>query len=203
MGSEPQDRIRLVVGLGNPGEAYVSTRHNAGFMVLERVLKRLRGKFVRSLRYGSDLWEGNCKGSRLLLARPLTYMNLSGGAVSRIASGAGLAPREVLVVYDDMDLPLGRIRIRKDGGAGGHRGVESVIAGLGSADFARVRVGIGRGECPDHSAHVLAGFADEKDKEVFVQVLETAADAVKLALYRGLDVAMNEYNGMRHDGKRD
>ncbi len=199
MGNGSQDRIRLVVGLGNPGKSYAATRHNAGFMVLDRLFTRLRGRFKSGLRCNAELWEGNCKGSRLLLAKPQTYMNLSGGAVSRIANAAGLAPREVLVVYDDMDIPLGKIRIRKDGGAGGHNGVESVIAGLGSADFARVRVGIGRGECPDQSSHVLRDFDDEHDKEVFGLALETAADAVKLALYRGLDAAMNEYNGISHD----
>ena len=189
-----QRTIRLIAGLGNPGETFVGTRHNAGFMVIDKVLEKLRGTFSEKSYHNTMLWEGRCKGSKLILLKPLTFMNLSGEAVEMIARKNKISPEEILIVFDDMDLPLGRIRIREGGSSGGHNGVESVLKELGSANFARVRVGIGRGESNTQIDHVLSEFAN-KEKDVFDNAVGLAAEAVKLSLYRGISEAMNKYNG--------
>lgn len=194
MAHSTQRKIRLIAGLGNPGERFAGTRHNAGFMVIDKILEKLRGTFSEKPYHNTVVWEGRCKGSKLLLQKPLTFMNLSGEAVELIARKNKVSSAEILVIFDDMDLPLGRIRIRDGGSSGGHNGVESIINELGSADFARVRIGIGRGEPDTQIDHVLSEFADE-EKKVFDQIVDTAAEAVKLILYRNIPEAMNKYNG--------
>ena len=192
MENNTQKTIRMIAGLGNPGKQYVGTRHNAGFMVIDKVLEKLRGTFLEQLYHNTISWEGKCKGSKLVLLKPLTFMNLSGEAVKMIAAKKNIAPDEILVIFDDMDLPLGRIRIRNGGSSGGHNGVESLINELGAANFARLRLGIGRGS--EQIVHVLSEFADD-EKDVFMEAVEMAAEAVKLMLYRGLAEAMNVFNG--------
>ena len=191
------NEIRLIAGLGNPGEKYTGTRHNAGFMVVDELLVKLRGAFSEKLYHNAILREGNCKGSRLFVLKPMTFMNASGEAVELIARKNKISPEEIVLVFDDMDLPLGRIRIRAGGGgSSGHNGVESVRQELESANFARVRVGIGRGESNSQIDHVLSEFTDD-EKEIFSQSVKLAADALKLILYRGIDKAMNMYNGQK------
>lgn len=194
MANYAQKRIRLIAGLGNPGEKYAGTKHNAGFMVIDKVLEKLRGTFAEKTYHNGILWEGRCKGSKLLLLKPLTFMNLSGEAVELIARKNKIEAEEILVVFDDMDLPLGRIRIRDKGSSGGHNGVESILQELGSVEFPRVRVGIGRSDADNQIDHVLSEFADN-EKKVFDEALDNAAEAVKLILYRGINEAMNKYNG--------
>ncbi len=184
--------IRLVVGLGNPGERYRRTRHNAGFLVLER----LQGS--RRVR-----WRPGCGGHwaeilldrcPLVLFKPASYMNLSGGPVARMAD-RGFSPGEILVVCDDLDLPLGRVRIRPGGGSGGHRGLASIASSLGTRAFPRLRVGIGRpadGEVS--SEYVLRPFAPE-ERELVDRSLDLAAQAVTCAVASGVDAAMNAFNG--------
>ena len=192
---DPYNEIRLIVGLGNPGEKYAETRHNAGFMVLDELLGKLRGTFSEKLYHNAILWEGSCKGSKLFVLKPLTFMNASGEAVELIVRKNNISPEEIVLVFDDMDLPLGRIRIRTGGGSSsGHNGVESVQQKLRSADFSRVRVGIGRGESGSQIDHVLSEFTD-KEKKIFTQAVKLSADALKLILYRGIGKAMNAYNG--------
>ena len=191
------NRIHLIVGLGNPGEKYSSTRHNAGFMVIDRLREKLTGTFEEVKFHNATYYKGKCRGSKLFLAKPLTFMNASGEAVELISRKNRIIPEETLVIYDDMDLPLGTIRIRDGGGgSGGHNGIKSVINELESANFARLRIGIGRGEEGSQVDHVLTEFTDS-EKKVFAEVLDRAVEAAKLILYRGTKEAMNRFNTRR------
>lgn len=184
---------RLVIGLGNPGAEYVATRHNVGWRVLD-VLER-RGRFRPPRRDGpARIREGELKGLPVVLARPLTYMNLSGRAGLHLTRTLGIPVTDVVVVHDDSDLPLGRLRVRRGGSAGGHNGVRSLIASWQSPDFIRVRVGIGRPPPGvDLADYDLSPFdADEQDR--VAEVVERAADAVVAVLCEGLDQAMNRFN---------
>ena len=187
--------VKLVVGLGNPGAEYASSRHNAGFMVVERLLGTFpAGRFTECHTAASRFFAGRFRRSPLYLQQPLTYMNLSGEAVACAAGRLQLEPSEILIVSDDMDLPLGKLRLRRGGSDGGHNGLKSVISELGSADFLRLRLGIGR---PERRAevvdHVLSAFTPEEQK-LFDAELEDAVKAVKLVLSVPLNMAMNEVN---------
>ena len=187
--------VKLVVGLGNPGAEYASSRHNAGFMVIERLLASLPpGRFTESHSASSRFFSGRFRRNPLYLQQPLTFMNLSGEAVACAAGRLQLEPSEILIVSDDMDLPLGRLRLRRGGSDGGHNGLKSVISELGSADFRRLRLGIGR---PEHSSevidHVLSAFTPDEQKR-FDAELDAAVKAVKLVLSVPFQLAMNEVN---------
>jgi len=187
--------VKLVVGLGNPGAEYASSRHNAGFMVVERLLASLpAGRFTESRTASSRFFTGRFRRNPLYLQLPQTFMNLSGEAVACAAGRLQLEPSEILIVSDDMDLPLGRLRLRRGGSDGGHNGLKSVISELGSADFRRLRLGIGRperrGEVVDH---VLSAFTPE-ERQRFDAELEAAVKAVKLVLSVPFNMAMNEVN---------
>ncbi|NOY76052.1 MAG: aminoacyl-tRNA hydrolase [Kiritimatiellaeota bacterium] len=196
MSKIPHTRTHLVVGLGNPGEEYAKTRHNAGFMAIDKLRVEIRGTFKETRTPLATYYEGRCKGEKLLLLKPMTFMNASGEAVVRVSGKFGIAPNEILLVYDDIDIPLGSIRIREGGGSAGHNGVESVIRLLGSAEFTRLRIGIGREENGNQKDFVLSEFS-ENDEEVFERTLDTAVEAAKLILYRGTNKAMNRYNSRR------
>ena len=186
-------RIHLVVGLGNPGEDYAETKHNAGFLALDKLSTKIRGALRETSTHNSIYKEGMCKGARLILLKPLTFMNASGEAVAQIAKKFKIAPEEVLLVYDDMDIPLGKIRIRRHGGSAGHNGVESIITRLNSNKFARLRIGIGRGPSTNTVDHVLSEFSLNV-KEIFNKVIGLSVAAIRLSLHRGIQKAMNEYN---------
>ncbi|GAC1341035.1 MAG: aminoacyl-tRNA hydrolase [Candidatus Dormibacteria bacterium] len=183
----------LVIGLGNPGGEYAHTRHNAGWGCLD-VLER-RGRFGRERREGAArVREGAIEGFEIVLARPQTFMNLSGRAGRHLTERLGMPPEEVVVIHDDLDLPFGRLRVRRDGGAGGQKGVRSLADSWRTEDFLRVRIGIGRppdGE--DATEHVLGQWTPE-ERERLPAVLERAADAVVALIRRGLEPAMAEYN---------
>ena len=197
MADKLHNRIHLIVGLGNPGEKYSDTRHNAGFMVIDRLREKLTGTFEELKFHNAVYYQGKCRGAKLFLAKPMTFMNASGEAVELIARKNKLTPEETVVIYDDMDLPLGIIRVRDGGGgSGGHNGVESVTNELKSANFARLRIGIGRGEESSQVDHVLTKFTDSEQK-VFADVLDRAVEAAKLILYRGTKEAMNRFNTRR------
>lgn len=184
----------FVVGLGNPGPDYERTRHNAGFLVLEAARRRWRGSGWRSqAQYEQS--EVRLGGRQHWLIRPTTYMNRSGAAVERILRSGG-SPGELLVVLDDIDLPLGRIRIRSSGGAGGHHGLQSVLDAVGPSALARMRIGVGR-PAPVAGAvdHVLGDFAPGEWAR-FELVLERALAALQVALRRGVTPAMNQFNGL-------
>jgi PTH1 family peptidyl-tRNA hydrolase len=191
------NRIHLIAGLGNPGDKYAGTRHNAGFMTVDRLLDKLSGTFEEHKLHNAVYHQGKCRGARLIVAKPLTFMNASGEAVELIARKNNIYPEETLIIYDDMDLPLGTIRIRDGGGGtGGHNGVASVINEFGSANFARLRIGIGRTEKGNQVDHVLAEFGEGEKKE-FENTLDRAVEAAKFILYRGTKEAMNKFNAKK------
>jgi PTH1 family peptidyl-tRNA hydrolase len=183
--------VELVVGLGNPGAEYAATRHNIGFRVVDELARRRTS--TRWAREGPSLVAVVELGRRVVLAKPETFMNRSGTAVLTLATVLGVEPSSILVVADDIDLPLGRLRLRRSGGPGTHNGLRDVVAALGT-NFPRLRVGV-RGELPWHDLadYVLAPFApDELERADLTG--QRAADAVEVALREGLDPAMERYN---------
>lgn len=186
--------ITLIAGLGNPGTEYEGTRHNAGFMFIERFLARLPGTWEKVHAFNSYYWKGTYAGQKLLLQTPLTFMNLSGNAVSALAKAEDVAPEQIMIVYDDMDLPPGRIRIRNNGSSGGHNGINSIIDRLGTQKFPRVRIGIGKMANGHGSADFVLSEFTAADRAMLDKVLDMTADAVILAIRRGLSMAMANYN---------
>lgn len=184
----------LLVGLGNPGPRYARTRHNLGFLLIDRVA-RAAGAAVSERRFSSQFGEGRLAGRRLFLLKPQTYMNLSGRAVREALHGLRLGPADLWVAHDDLDLPLGRLRIRLQGSSGGHRGIASVIDCLGTPAFGRIRLGIGRPPAGMETAeYVLEPFAPPEWDQVDA-LLDRAAAAVELLLRDGPEAAMRAYNG--------
>jgi PTH1 family peptidyl-tRNA hydrolase len=187
--------VRLIlVGLGNPGREYSGTRHNLGFMCLDEVAKRLH---VRVSERSSKALVASAKhpgGGSLLLVKPQTYMNLSGRAVAPLVRKHNLEPSDVWAIHDEMDIPFGKLRIRKGGSAGGNNGVKSLIADLGSQDFARFRMGVGRPDPEEAVDHLLSPFA-EAERERLPAFIALTSDAVMDALGEGIDISMNRYNG--------
>ena len=184
---------RLIVGLGNPGETYRDTRHNIGFMVLDEIARRMGAAFREEKR-----WSGLvAKYTGGYLLKPLTFMNDSGRAVQAVGHFYKAVPAQTLVVYDDVDLPLGRLRFRTSGSAAGHNGIRSLISSLGSDEFPRLKVGIapedGRPAGERMVGHVLGKFRAEEQPALQV-VIQRAADAVLSAVDRGLEAAMNVFN---------
>ncbi|MDD2478580.1 MAG: aminoacyl-tRNA hydrolase [Victivallaceae bacterium] len=186
-------RIKFVVGLGNPGKEYEKTRHNAGFELIKLLLEKLPGSFEKFHKYNAINFRGRFRGCNLILQMPQTYMNLSGQAVAALAATEKISPSEILVAYDDVDIPLGRLRLRRGGSSGGHNGISSLIENLGSDSFGRLRLGIGEANQSKQTEHVL-GYFNAEEQAVFDQVLTVGADAVICALARNLDVAMNSFN---------
>ena len=185
--------VRLVVGLGNPGPQYEGTRHNVGFRVVEELARR-HGIKVRQRICRARVGAGQISDVGIALAKPQTFMNRSGDAVSPLARRYGLAPSQILVIYDDLDLPLGRLRVRQDGSAGGHNGIKSLIERLGTRDFPRVRVGIGRPAGSDDAIdHVLSEFTTAEEP-IVARLIEQAADAAECWLAEDVEAAMNRFN---------
>jgi len=182
----------LVLGLGNPGEKYRETRHNAGYWTVELLARKHGAAFRHGRTY--ELAKAALYAEEVCLARPLTYMNLSGKAARKLRRKLGIDPSRILVVHDDIDLKPGTIRIRRGGSSGGHLGVQSVIEGLGTADFPRMRIGVGRPpEGADPAAYVLRKMRGDELEE-FLAWCEHAASAAETVVMDGLDTAMNLYN---------
>jgi PTH1 family peptidyl-tRNA hydrolase len=192
--------MKLIVGLGNPGREYASDRHNVGFMCVNQ--------FARSHRISLDkkkanarIGQGEVDGTQIVLAKPQTFVNASGQAVSALMKKFGISNEDLILVYDDLDLPVGRIRIRKGGSSGGHKGIQSVIRETGGAEFVRVRVGIGRpARAEDSDArkrdvidHVLTDFSVE-ERQAIQRAIPNVAEALQVLLQEGLVAAMNRYN---------
>jgi PTH1 family peptidyl-tRNA hydrolase len=187
--------MKAIVGLGNPGREYAGTRHNIGFEVLDEVARRWQVQ-LRPWKSVADVAVVSSRG--VVLVEPQTYMNLSGDAVSRIAAFHKLEPADVLVVVDEVHLPLGRLRVRRSGSAGGHNGLKSIIQHIG-AEFPRVRIGVGRGDPKwDLADHVLSKFGRE-ERDAVADVVSRAADAVELFASDGLEVVMNRFNPPQAD----
>jgi len=183
--------MKLIVGLGNPGKQYERTRHNVGFMVVEILSDELSIP-VERIRFKGLLGEGREGSEKVALLKPATYMNLSGESVLEAVQFYKLSPQDVLVIYDDMDLPAGQMRIRKSGGHGGHNGMRNIIQLLGTDDFPRIRVGIGK--APYEGAdHVLGAFRKE-EQEVMFEAFVKAAKAARMFLTEPIDIVMNRCN---------
>ena len=189
--------MKLIAGLGNPGREYEHTRHNVGFQVAEELARRYRVTLKNYAKWKARAAKIPEIGDGVLLAEPTTFMNLSGWAVREIADFHKLAPSEVLVVVDDADLPLGRLRLRTGGSAGGHNGLKSVIQELGTVEFPRLRVGVGRrpGELKNH---VLGRFSAEERAQIDAAV-KRAADAAELFAKENILAAMNRFNAAHVD----
>ena len=184
----------LVVFLGNPGKKYENSRHNVGFMTADMLEKRL-GVRINRLRSRSLTARCELGGVGALLVKPQTYMNLSGESVRPLADFYKVPPARILVVSDEVSLPVGKLRLRRSGSAGGHNGLKSIMAALGTEEFPRLRIGVGAPPHPDYDMAdwVLAGFHGQDAKDIAVAV-ERAADAVTCCLRAGVDTAMNQYN---------
>lgn len=187
--------MHLIVGLGNPGAEYAKTRHNAGFLLVERLAGLWQAAWVRERRFISQVAKVERGGRRILLCEPQTFMNLSGESVGPLVRFYQLPLEKILVAVDDADLPFGEIRLRPGGGSGGHHGLDSVTQHLGSREYARLRIGIGRrNDLREITNHVLGRF-DSSEKDLLEKVMSRAVDQVECWLSDGLQKAMSQFNG--------
>lgn len=192
--------MKLIVGLGNPGKAYEGNRHNIGFMSLKH-LARTYGINLNIKQGGARIGRGKINGIDIILARPQTYMNMSGEAVLPIIKKFEIDLVDLLIVHDDLDLPLGKIRISKDSGSGGHKGIDSIILHLGSREFSRLRIGIGRPDTNEQAPiaeediinYVLGDFS-EREKNVILPLLPVVTEAIACFIVEGVYSAMNKFN---------
>jgi len=194
------DRVipQLIVGLGNPGTKYDQTRHNIGFMVVDQLARRWSVSLAENRKFQGLYGEGMALRNRVRLLKPTTFMNLSGQSIRAVLDWYKLPPESVLVVYDEMDLPVGRLRMRLSGSAGGHNGMKSAIAHLGTQNFPRLRIGIGNPKTSekankDNVSHVLGRFSQDESR-LLDSVLQLAVEAVEMSLGEGVEKAMSLYN---------
>ena len=188
--------MKIVVGLGNPGLKYEFTRHNIGFRIVDSLAQDIEIEFKKVKSYYSLISRGMINNHKVMLIKPQTFMNLSGRAVSKVVSYYKIPLRDLLIVYDDLNLELGKIRIRKKGSAGGHKGIESIMQYLHSEDIPRLRIGIGNPSANfnfDCVSYVLSNFnSDEKDKTK--EVIQLSTEAIKTVIEDGFEKAMRKYN---------
>jgi peptidyl-tRNA hydrolase len=187
----------LLVGLGNPGREYAGNRHNVGFMIVDLLAERTGVRFGRHRRAVADVAEGRLGlgGPRIVLVKPLTYMNLSGGPVATLARFYRVPPAQIIAIHDELDIPYGQLRVKSGGGEGGHNGLRSLSRSLGTRDYLRVRFGIGRPPGrQDPADYVLSDFSAVERKELEFLV-DRAADAVESLINRGLEWTQNAYHG--------
>lgn len=182
----------IIAGLGNPGKEYEKTRHNMGFLVLDMLSDR-NGISISKKKHNAMIGKGSMAGKKVMLAKPMTYMNESGRSLGEIFRYYGVDPEKMIVIYDDMDLEPGTIRIRKKGGPGAHNGMKSVVSHMGTDQFPRIRIGIGRTSVDGWKDFVLDKIP-KKDEELLAQGVAKAADAVEEILRSGIDKAMNRFN---------
>ena len=195
--------MKLIVGLGNPGPEYRDTRHNVGFKVADVLAERWRAADQWREKFDALHVKTSAAGEAVIVAKPLTFMNLSGQAVTGLAGFYKIEPADILIVTDDVALPLGRLRARRDGGAGGHNGLKSIIQSLATQAFPRVRVGVGRGDNRrDLADHVLGRFEADEHDTVSAAVLR-AADASEMFLSDGIERVMNVFNAADKEARED
>ncbi len=186
--------MKLIVGLGNPGAEYALTRHNMGFLVLEKLARDNKIKFKASRRFNALTGEGNIDGEKAFLAMPQTFMNLSGHSVRAIINWLKIGSHEMFVVMDDIALPFGAIRIRPEGSSGGHNGLNSIIDSISTQEFPRMRIGIlGRKNTKDLSSYVLDKFTKTEQKSL-PEILDNASQACECWAGQGINPAMNKFN---------
>lgn len=196
--------MKLIVGLGNPGKEYENSRHNAGFMVVEETHKLFGASdWKQDKKFKAHIAECTVKGEKIILAKPVTFMNLSGESVAPIATFYKIEPKDILVIFDELDVPFGQIRLRKSGGPGTHNGMKSIVEKLGSKEFPRLRFGIeSRGltapEQQDTTSFVLSPFTKE-EQDTLKQTIKNAAKSIETFLTEGLESAMNKFNSSAKD----
>lgn len=189
--------MKIVAGLGNPGREYESTPHSIGFEVADAVARDIGAAFRPAASFKGELADGRFAGGKVIVVKPMTFMNLSGDCVAPVVKYHNATPADLVVVSDDIDLPVGKIRIRRGGSAGGHNGLKSVIERLGTPDFTRVRIGVGR-DRSDRShvvGHVLGKFPAEVRALMTDRIIPAAVKAICQVLSEGLESAMNVWNG--------
>jgi len=196
--------MKLIVGLGNPGPEYDRTRHNMGFKVIDKLSAKYSIE-VNHSKFKGMYGTGLINGEKIILFKPYTYMNLSGEAVEQIAAFYKVDLEDLIVIYDDIDIAPGLIRIRKSGSAGSHNGMKSVTQMMGSTAFPRVRVGTGKPDNKDHLIEYVIGAIDEDEKPLLEEGIQKAADAVSMIIEENIDLAMNRFNirPEKEDGKKE
>jgi PTH1 family peptidyl-tRNA hydrolase len=192
----PQSLLKLVIGLGNPGKEYFMTRHNAGFMVVDKLADAYRISMDKN-KFDSIYGKGKIQGNDVMLAKPQAFMNLSGPPVQKLAGFYRISCEDMLIIHDDIDLAFGRIKIKEKGGDGGHKGIRSIKDAFGGGNFTRLRIGIGRSEAgADVVDHVLGRFNPE-EKTLLDKIIATAMDAVLTILCEGAKEGMNRFNRLK------
>jgi peptidyl-tRNA hydrolase, PTH1 family len=181
----------LIVGLGNPGSRYARTRHNIGFQVLDEFARRLRLEWKDRTEY--KMCSGSIGDERIVLLEPLTFMNRSGNAVRKVSDKFAVGPENTIVVHDDLDLETGRLKIRKNGSSGGHKGVDSIIQHLGSKNFIRVKIGIGRDQFIPTEEYVLKKFRPD-ESALIGEAVQSAVESIETIITDGVEKAMNRFN---------
>jgi peptidyl-tRNA hydrolase, PTH1 family len=191
--------MKLIIGLGNPGKEYARNRHNVGFHCINQIAKA-NSIDMKQRQCQSRVGTGTIAGTKVVLAKPGTFVNRSGEAVKQLMRKYGIEAEDIVVIYDDLDLPSGKMRIRKEGSSGGHKGMKSIIAALGGQDFFRIKIGIGRPSKENESRneemvvnHVLSDFTSEEIK-LIKPAIDRAAEAVECIITGGIDEAMNKFN---------
>jgi len=192
--NEPHENGFLIVGLGNPGREYKGNRHNVGFMVLDTLASHFDVSFTR-IESKALMTKTNYKGKKILLAKPQTYMNLSGQSVVPLANFYKIPLERTLVAYDEVDLPFGSLRLRPEGGSAGHKGLQSIIDQLGTNQFPRLRIGVGRPPGRKGAANYVLRDFSAQEKEILDGILKHASEAVLKFIENDLETAMNKYNG--------
>jgi peptidyl-tRNA hydrolase, PTH1 family len=191
-----QSPLKLVIGLGNPGKEYAMTRHNAGFMVVDKLADAFRISMDKN-KFDTIHGKGKIQGNEVMLAKPQAFMNLSGPPVQKLAGFYRISCEDMLIIHDDIDLAFGRIKIKEKGGDGGHKGIRSIKDAFGGGNFTRLRIGIGRSEAgADVVDHVLGRFNPE-EKTLLDKIIATAMDAVLTILCEGAKEGMNRFNRLK------
>lgn len=184
--------MKIIVGLGNPGKEYAETRHNVGFGVIDSLREKLDfDEFKEKSKFDAFITEGEFRDEKIILVKPVTYMNLSGRSVQKVAKFYKILFHDVFVVYDDLDFDVGTMKIREHGGPGAHNGMKSVVQSLGSENFPRLRIGIGKAD--GKKANVLGKFTKKELKQV-LEVIDSASDAIIYSFENGIPNTMNKYN---------
>ncbi|MBR6528775.1 MAG: aminoacyl-tRNA hydrolase [Firmicutes bacterium] len=191
----------IIVGLGNPGKQYENTRHNMGFLAVDLLAEKYNID-VNKIKFKALVGEGRIAGQKVLLVKPQTYMNLSGEAVRQAMDFYKIDPEELIVIYDDIDIPTGTFRIRKKGSPGTHNGMRNIFQHIQTNDFPRIRVGIGSGK-KDNLAGYVTGGISKSEQELLADVLKNSADAAACIIEKGIDKAMNEYNVRPNKEKKE
>ncbi len=184
--------MKMIVGLGNPGKKYEFTRHNIGFLAVDEISKKLTIETYQS-KFSAHVASSEYKGQKIIVCKPQTYMNLSGDAVRSIANYYKVEIKDIIVISDDMDLPVGKIRIRPFGGAGGQKGLKNIIDRLNTNEFPRIRIGIGKNQQIDAADYVLGKF-EKENYDLYISSIKQATEAALIFATEGLEKAMNTYN---------